>query len=35
VLKELNNLLSKVGGFGGHIQPSIIDKISVGFGEEI
>jgi hypothetical protein len=34
-IEELNDLLSKVEGFGGHIQPSIIDKISVGFGEEI
>ncbi|MCW4017449.1 MAG: hypothetical protein NWF00_02000 [Candidatus Bathyarchaeota archaeon] len=34
-IEELNNLLSKVEGFGGHIQPTILDKIAVGFGEEI
>ena len=34
-IEELNDLLSKVEGFGGHIQPTIIDKIAVGFGEEL
>jgi hypothetical protein len=34
-IEELNDLLSKVEGFGGHIQPTIIDKIATGFGEEI
>jgi hypothetical protein len=34
-LEELTTLLSKVEGFGGHIQPTIVDKIAIGFGEEI
>ena len=34
-LEELSTLLSKVEGFGGHIQPTIVDKIAIGFGEEI
>lgn len=34
-LEELDELLSKVEGFGGHIQPTIIDKIAIGYGEEI
>jgi hypothetical protein len=34
-LEELTILLSKVEGFGGHIQPTIVDKIAIGFGEEI
>jgi hypothetical protein len=34
-LEELNDLLSKVEGFGGHIQPTIVDKIAIGYGEEI
>ena len=34
-LEELNKLLSKIEGFGGHIQPTIVDKIAIGFGEEI
>lgn len=34
-LEELNDLLSKVKDFGGHIQPTIVDKIAIGFGEEI
>jgi len=33
--EELNSLLSRVEGLGGHIQPTIVDKIAVGFGEEI
>jgi hypothetical protein len=33
--EELNKLLSKIEGFGGHIQPTIVDKIAIGFGEEI
>jgi hypothetical protein len=34
-IEELTDLLSKVEGFGGHIQPTIVDKVAVGFGEEI
>ncbi len=34
-LEELNKLLSKVEGFGGYVQPSIVDTIAIGFGEEI
>ncbi len=34
-IEELNNLLSKVDDLGGHIQPTIVDKIAVEFGEEI
>ncbi len=34
-LEELNKLLSKVEGFGGHIHPTIVDKIAIGYGEEI
>lgn len=34
-IEELTNLLSKVEGFGGHIQPTIVDKIAIGFGEDI
>jgi len=34
-LEELNDLLSKVEGFGGHIHPTIVDKIAIGYGEEI
>jgi hypothetical protein len=34
-IEELTKLLSKVEGFGGHIQPTIVDKIAIGFGEEI
>ena len=30
-LEELNGLLAKVEDFGGHIQPTIIDKIAIGF----
>ena len=34
-LEDLNDLLSKVEGFGGHIQPTIIEKIAIGYGEKI
>lgn len=34
-LEELDKLLFKVDGFGGHIQPTIVDKIAIGYGEEI
>ena len=34
-IEELNGLLSKVEGLGGHIHPTIVDKIAIGFGEEI
>lgn len=34
-IEELNNLLSKVDDLGGHIHPTIVDKIAVAFGEEI
>ena len=34
-LEDLNDLLSKVEGFGGHIQPSIVEKIAIGYGEKI
>jgi len=33
--EELNNLLSRVEGLEGHIQSTIIDKIAIGFEEEI
>lgn len=33
--EELSNLLSKVEGFEGHIQPTILEKIAIGFEEEI
>jgi hypothetical protein len=34
-LEELNKLLAKVEDLGGHIHPTIIDKIAIGYGEEI
>jgi hypothetical protein len=34
-LEELTKLLSKIEGLGGHIQPTIVDKIAIGYGEEI
>jgi hypothetical protein len=33
-IEELSKLLSRVEGFQGHIQPTIIDTIAKGFGEE-
>lgn len=34
-VEELHNLLQKVDGLGGHIQPTIIDTIAVESEEEI
>ena len=34
-LEELNKLLAKVEDLGGHIQPTIVDKIAISYGEEI
>lgn len=34
-IEELKTLLSRVEGLGGHIQPTIVDKIAIGFEEEI
>jgi hypothetical protein len=33
-LEDLQKLLSDVEGYEGHVQPSIVDKIAVGFEEE-
>jgi hypothetical protein len=33
--EELDKLLSKIEGFGGHIHPTIVEKVAIGFGEEI
>jgi len=34
-IEDLADFVSKVEDLGGHIQPSIIEKIAIGFGEEI
>jgi hypothetical protein len=34
-LEELNKLLAKVQDLGGHIHPTIVEKIAIGYGEEI
>ncbi len=34
-LEELLKLLAKVEDLGGHIHPTIVDKIAISFGEEI
>jgi hypothetical protein len=34
-LEELLKLLSKIEDLVGHIQPTIVEKIAIGFGEEI
>jgi len=34
-MEELGHLLSKVEGLEGHVQPTILDKVAIGFEEEI
>jgi hypothetical protein len=33
-MEDLQHLLSRLEGLEGHVQPSIVDKVAVGFGEE-
>lgn len=33
-IEELQNLLSRVEGYGGYIAHSIVDKVAIGFGED-